>query len=337
MSTTYYSGPGKLYRNAVAFWPDGLLKYEISQEKDDIIAAMHGRIGSTLGDTIGKISFTPLDNWTELAQYFPTYLGVTTLGGSNAGALLIGQRPHNPLSGGSYASDTPATIWNPDGLKIVVVRTAFTKHPDLHLGAGVKLFGGVELTALPSTSSGAVTSIGSSAAFHTITESGASDPGGNMITSDIVREPWTGAWGTITGFGGDGGAPMQVEDEWTLTSDISYSALKVQKQTVHMKLESVQFMIKGRLTLPTWTQIEANVLTGRALGSRWAYPGAQGSAIDLVLTSAIAGKTITLKNCDVMGEGFEFGGTKLGTGEVGFVSQVSFSSGAPQPLLVFSA
>jgi hypothetical protein len=330
MSTTYYSGPGKLYYNSIPLWPEGengSLKYEISQEKNDYAQAMHGRVGSTLGDTVGKISLTPFDNWTNIATLFPVYTGVSH--GATAGALVIGTRPHGSV-------DVPATIWNPDGLKIVVARTAITKHPDLQLGVDKALFGPIELTALPSTTSGALTAVGTAAAFHAITESGAADPGGAMINTDFIRESWTGAWGAIAGFGGDGGAAMQAEEEWTITNEIKYSPLKVMKQTVHYKLDSVSFMVKARLVLPTWTQIEANVLTGRATGQRWANPGAQASAIDLVLTSA-SGKTVTLKNADVVGEGFEFGGTRLGTGEVGFVNQMTFSAGAPQPLLIFSA
>jgi len=329
MSTTLYAGPGKLYAATYVLWPEGengVLKYEIAQEKDDAAQAMHGRVLSTLGDTIGRISLTPFDNWTALKYLFPAFLGVTTAAG--AGALAIGTRPHNVAAG----SDVPATIWNPDGVKIVVARTAVTKHPDLHLGVGKALFGPVEWTAIPASS----TAVGTAAAFHAITESGAADPGGQMIVTDFIREAWTGAWGAVAGFGGDGGAALQAEEEWTITSEVKYSPLKVMRQTLAMKLDSVQFMAKARVVGPTWTQIEANVLTGRVTGSRWGNPGAQGSAIDLVLTST-SGKTITLKNADVHGEGFEFGGTRLGTGEVGFVNQMSFTSGAPNPLLIFSA
>jgi hypothetical protein len=65
--------------------------------------------------------------------------------------------------------------------------------------------------------------------------------------------------------------------------------------------------------------------------------------VDLAL-SGPNGKSITLKNADVVGAGFEFGGTRLGTGEIGFVNGMAFSGGgsgqngqAVQPLLVFSA
>jgi hypothetical protein len=55
----------------------------------------------------------------------------------------------------------------------------------------------------------------------------------------------------------------------------------------------------------------------------------------LVLTGP-SSKTITVKQTEIKGAGFEFGGTKLGTGEIGFVSKMNFAAGAPQPLLVFS-
>jgi len=325
MSTTIYSGPGKLFRGSSVLWPEaehGQINYTITQEKDDAATAMHGRVASTGGDVTGKVRLTPFDNWSALGLLFPSYLGVSV--GATAGALAIGTRPHNP----SGAADSPATLWSADGRAIVINRTAVTRHPDLHLGVGKPLFGPCELTALVASGS----TVGTAGAFHTITETAAADPGGQMLTTDFVREEWRGVWGTATGFGAHAGdTAMEAEEEWTLVSAVRYSALKVQKLTRALKLDSVDFMIKCRPFGPTWSNLEAAVLTGRAQGSRWANPGN-----DLVLTSA-SGKTITLKNCDVIGEGFEFGGTKLNTGEVGFITQMTFTAGAPNPLLVFSA
>lgn len=329
---TIYAGPGKLYVGTTVLWPqgeNGELRYVITQEKNDAGQAMHGRVASTLGDTTGLISLTPFDNWSALGLLFPAFIGVSV--GATSGAMVIGTRPHG-------TTDVPGKIWNPNGTGIVVKRVAVTKHPDIHLGVDKPLFGAMEFTALPASSSGVFAAIGSAAAFHTITESGMADPGGNMILTDFIREAWTGAWGTVTGFGGDGGAALQAEEEWVISADVKYSKLSVQKQTLAMKLDSVQFMAKFRPVGPTWTNIEAAALTGRALGSRWAFPtsnAAPSAATDLVLTST-SGKTVTLKNCDVQGEGFEFGGTKLSTGELAFITQKHFTTGAPDPELIFS-
>lgn len=335
MGNTIYAGPGKLYTGGTVLWPqaeNGTLHYMITQEKNDVASAMHGRVASTLGNTIGKIALTPFDNWSALPFLFPAFTGVTTSAG--AGALVIGTRPH-----GAVGADVPATIWSPDGRSLVVARTAITKHPELHLGVDKPLFGSIELTALPKSSAAglsSITAIGTAAVFHAIHEGAQADPGGQMILTDFIREAWLGVFGATAGFGGDAGLAVQAEDEWTITPEIKYSELKVQKQTVAMKLDSAQFMAKCRPVGPTWTNIEADVLTGRVTGLRWANPGNLGAAVDLALTST-SGKTITLKNCDVMGEGFEFGGTKLGTGEVGWVNEMAFTAGAPNPLIIFSA
>jgi hypothetical protein len=320
--STIYAGPGKLYRNSVGFWPEsesGEIKYALQQSSDPAAAGMFGRVAETGGDVIGKINFTPFSRWSVLPEVYPAYMGITC--GATTGALVIGTQAHT-------AADVPATIWAPSGRKVVVARTAWTKPPDFHLGVGKALFGPAELTALIAAGK----ALGDAGAFHTITESAAADPGGQFALSDFIRERWTGAYGTVAGFGGDGGGAMEAEEEWVGTLEVKFTSHAVQKLTRVMILASVNVMIKARLYGPTQTQIDTQVLTGRVLGQRWA----SGSAIDLLLTST-SGKTVTLKNCDVKGEGFEFGGTKLGIGEVGFVTAMAFTAGAPQPMLIFSA
>jgi hypothetical protein len=99
-----------------------------------------------------------------------------------------------------------------------------------------------------------------------------------------------------------------------------------------MVLDSVSFMLKGRLVGPTQSQIAAAILA-HTQGLRL---GTSANAASMVLTGP-SGKTITLFNADLKGAGFEFGGAKLGNGEVGFVATMAFTGGVPQPLVAFSA
>jgi hypothetical protein len=327
MSATLYAGPGKLYMGTTALWPEGengSLMATINQAQDEVASAMFGRQSSTQGDGTATIKLTPLDNWGALGLLFPAFIGVKV--GATAAALKVGTRPHNPAGG----SDVPAKIWTPDARLYSFPRCAVTKHPDLHLGVGKALFGDVEVTAIGATGK----AMGDAGFLHTITESGAADPGGQMTMADFERGEWTGIYGTIAGFGGDGGAAIEAEEEWTITSQVKYSPLPVQKLTRAFKLDSVEFMVKVRPYGPTHTNIDAAIglNNGRLLGSRFA----SGSAVDLVLTGPGA-KTITLKNADVVGAGFEFGGTKLGTGEIGFVTGMTFTAGVAGSLLEFSA
>lgn len=342
---TVYSGPGKLFYNGrTVIWPqaiNGQMIYQLNQTKMDYGNAMFGRTGSILGGTVGRLTVTPYDNWAALIDLFPPYIGATTQ--TAAGVLRIGQRPHNP----DGAGDVSATIWNPNGVSIKLNRCACTRHPDLHLGTGKPLYGQAEFTTLPTSTNGNnQVSVGDPNAFHTITEAGAADPGGVYTTADFVREAWRGAWGTIAGFAGDGtfnGAPLQAEEEWIVSTNATYDPLPVQEQVQAFKLASVEFMAHCRLFGPTWTQIDNAVALGRRLGSRFANPGDEGAQQDLVLYSQ-SGKSITIYNADAHGEGFEFGGTRLATGEVGFVTQL-VASGSLQsagvsgvkPLIVFSA
>ena len=97
-----------------------------------------------------------------------------------------------------------------------------------------------------------------------------------------------------------------------------------------MQFDSVKYIARCRPFGPTHTQIMGKVgahLHGQRLKS----------ANDLVLTSSTSAKTITLKAAEIKGAGFDFGGTTLGTGEVGFVQEMAFTAGAPTALIVFSA
>lgn len=328
MARQLYAGPGKLFFNAIALWPEGdngAISARVIQEAQPASTGMHGRQTYTQGNGNVEITMTPFDNWGALATLFPAYLGVKV--GLTAAALVIGTRPHNPAGAG----DAAAKIWSADnaGRMYTFPRAGIIRHPDLHLGVGKALFGPITMMGLLATGK----NMGDAAAFYTITETAAADPGGQMTLADFERGEWTGAWGTVAGFGGDGGATMEAEDQWTITSEIRYTPLPVQKLVRAYKLDSVAFMAKFRPYGPTHTQIDTQIglNNGRILGARFANPGN-----DLLLTGP-GGKTITLKNADVVGAGFEFGGTRLGNGEVGFVNGMTYTAGAPNSLLEFSA
>ena len=71
-------------------------------------------------------------------------------------------------------------------------------------------------------------------------------------------------------------------------------------------------------------------------GGYSAYIGSP-SPTTLVL-SGPASKCIGMQNATVKGAGFEFGGTKLNNGEIGFVCATYFTGipGVPVPTLAFS-
>jgi hypothetical protein len=316
MSQTLYAGPGKVYINSIALFPEGengSCNILVDEKTAPAASAMHGRVAETWEDVTAKITTTPFDNWGNMATLYPAFTGVSV--GSTTGALVIGTNP---------MAMAAVDVWGTDGSLYAFVNGAITKHPDIFLGPGKPLFGSCEITCIgdPTKNPGAAGFLMSSP----ITESGAADPGGAMAMSDFIRGWWSGAWGAVTGF-----TALEAEDFWTISVNAKYSFQTVQKVTRRAKLDSVEIMAKCRPVGMTHTQLAAKIFAhthGQLMQ--------EVTATDLVL-SGPSSKTITLKNCEIKGAGFEFGGTKLRTGDVAFVSAMTFTAGAPQPLLIISA
>lgn len=329
-----YSGPGKavMFDGSSALkgafqaeGENGSLKIDFQEKRTKRSQAMHGYIRSTLDDQTVKISLTPFDSWLLLPLLFPAYLGVTCTSGSSTGLLAIGTRPHDFYAGAPNGK-AATKVWTPDGRLYNVIRTAITKHPGMKFGVGQPLFTGMEIMGLadPALALGATSAL---IQGNAITESGASDPDTTGFSVDFINGYWTGAWGSIAGF-----TALDAEDGWELMVDAKYSVQTVQKRSYHMKLDSVEFIIKARLTGETHTQLAGKILAHTLGGSL-----SEGTATDLVL-SGPSSKTVMLKDCEVFldNQGFEFGSTKLGTGDVAFVSKIDFTAGAPGPALIFS-
>ena len=342
-----YSGPGQVaygYQGSTYIFQaegeNGAAKLDFQEKRTKRYTAMFGYHKSTVDDQTCKVSLTPFDSWGILPALFPPYLGINTGGATTTGGQQVGVRPHDYAAGTAGAvsanGTSPTTIWTPDGRLYTVARSAITKHPGLKLGVGLPLFTGMEITGLIPVAN----AMGASSGLVAVTgESGQSNNAGSSSipaygVPDFINGHWTGALGSLTGF-----TALDAEDGWEIMIDVKYSPLTVSKRTLHMKLDSVEIMAKARITglntasapMGTHTEITAQILAHTLGGVLTGTPD------DLILTGP-SSKTITLKDCEcyMEGSGFEFGGTKLGTGEVAFVTELDFTSGATKPVLIFS-
>lgn len=333
---TVYSGPASVVvTQGGANYPmqaegeNGQVKLVVTESMAIRSSATSGVLRRTLNGKMCKLTITPFDSWSLLPVLFPTYIGAQT-GGATSSDLKIGTRPHD-FASGSTNGNAPSKIWTPDiGRMYTMARSALTKPPNMKLGVGQPLFEGVEISGLDVVDP----ALRSASSMIAIVESGASNPDTAGFSPDFINGHWLATWGTVAGF-----AAMEVEDFWTLSSAVKYSTLNIQGWPTHMKLDTVEFFIKGRLAGPTHTAIMTQIGT-HAQGATLTEATPQ----DLVLTgpagtSGGSAKTLTLKDCELVleNEAFEFGGTKLGTGSIGFYTKLDFSAGAPGPSLIFSA
>lgn len=330
---TLYSGPGKVRHSHAlgnfvfhAEGENGQVKLAVLEKRTARSSATFGYQRSTLDDQLMELTFTPFESWALLPVLFPTYLGVTSgTSGANAGKLVVGTRPHD-FAANLVNGHALSTVWTPDQRLYSLYRTAITQHPNMKLGVGQPLFEGAKITGL--WDAAAPTYPGGTAANFLQYQTGIADPDTTGFTPDFVNGHWLATWGSDTNF-----ANMEVEDFWTLSVSAKYSPLTVQKLTRHMKLDSVEFMIKGRVAGPTHDELLGYVLAHTLGGT------ITGTNAGTVVLSGPSNKTITLNDAELFldNQGFEFGGTKLGTGEVAFVTKLDFSAGAPTPALIFSA
>ena len=350
-----YSGPGQVAysfqsKNYIlqAEGENGAVKLEYQEKRTRRSSAMFGYMKSTLDDQTAKISVTPFDSWAILPAMFPTYLGINTGGATTNGGLNIGVRPHDSAAaattGGAPVVNGQAatTIWTPDGRLYTLSRSAIVRHPSLKLGVGMPLFGGLEILGLvPAANligptSNLLTVLGDEGAAETAQVNNATATTVPAYgVPDYINEHWTGALGSLSGL-----TALDAEDGWDISVDAKYSPLTQQKRTFHYKLDSVEVIAKARITgLQTASTQQAShtVITQQILAHTLGGV-LTGTPDSLVLTGASSGKTITINDveCYMEGSGFEFGGTKLGTGEVAFVTQLDFSTGATKPIMIFS-
>ena len=334
---------------------NGQVKVQFDEKRTKRATGMTGYLRSTLDDQTVKVSLTPFDSWSLLPYMFPAYLGIVTgatfqssgaaLPSSVAGALAIGTRPHavNGQAGSSPTGNAPTKIWTPDGRLITIARTAVTKHPSLKLGVGMPLFTGIELTGLvpPANSIGASSGLISIAGDTQNSQSASADPDTiGAVFDAFINGHWTGIFtGSVSG--GLTTGVMDAEDGWDIAVEAKYSPLHVQKRTYDYKLDSVEVMVKARITNQTAAALLAEILAHTLGGTLEESASASGGTLIL---SGPSSKFIGLPNCVpyLEGSGFEFGGTKLNQGEVAFVSKIDVVAGSSSPAtlnspLIFSA
>lgn len=303
-----YAGPGKLYMSSVGLWADGetgQISLAIEQAGDPFGASLFGTLGETRAGSIIRVNIQPFDNWSALALLFPTAYKTPTIGARYPTA------------------DTACEVWTYDQRLFTVQASFVSQPPELHLGSGVGLFGNAEITGVIKDNA----DVGDADAFLTI-ETGQADPGGTFALTDFIRGAWTGVWGSVTGFDA-----VQAEDEWIITPELRWTPLSVQKQIRAFTLDSVRYMARCRPVGPTQAQIltAMKIQDSGVLGGRFGTDGA-----NLTLTGP-SSKTVTLAKAMLKTAGYEFGGTRLGNGEIGFVCEATITTGAHTALITFSA
>jgi hypothetical protein len=213
----------------------------------------------------------------------------------------------------------------------------------MKFGPGEKLYGSVKLSCLgqlaiggapafPGAEGWLMSATPASTSTNPITEPGAnSDPdttGFAVTPSNWGQTHWVGNYGNIF-------TNLEGEQGFDLVTDVKYNTITVQKVT---KFRPVGMTSSALLAKILGTSGAGGHTSGGILTE---FNGAAFAPVNFVLTSASGARSVALVNAEVKSAGFEFGGTTLRHGEIGFVQMLTVAGGAspvyPTNSLIFSA
>lgn len=295
-------GPCKITWASNTIFSVGDVSIEIVKERVDIESSAHGIVDEVLVDAMVRVRFTPVSKWAYNSLLYP-HLNPTI------GARIFGD------------SDTALVITARDGSVYTILAAAITRMPSLSLNVRNNVFGEVEFTGVRANGMD-----GSDAdSLLTITSTTYADT--TFAASDLVRQNWTGAWGSVTGF-----TAIQPKEGWSVDFELGLSPDTVDGiGTVDMSIQSLKVMAKCIPIGPTAAQLLTNLrIMGTAIGTRQS-----ANAADLTISGESAGG-IVLNQAQLVEAGYVFGNQPLRNGEIGFVTTIEQTTGVNQAVAVFS-
>lgn len=298
---TILRGPGYFVRDSVTFHTTGDIVAAPNVTTFDVATSRSGNVDKRLSDVVWPVRFTPTGEVSSglISALYPSGYRTPVIGSS----IFPATDKTLAITGVTHTSGNVFTLKN----------TALTRMPNLRLSAGAPLFGEAEFTGIRQDdtpwstdgSIGAVTSNGTPA-------SGDSDP------ADIPTEPYSAVWGSLL-------ADIETESGWSVEFGLNVNPVGTDRQgTLDMTLGGVEVLAKCTPVAASLADILGNMHIQGTDMARGVTTRTRSA--DLVLTGTTL--TVTLYNAFLATAGFRWGNTTLRQGEVGFVAQRAYATGA---------
>ena len=303
-------GPAIVTFNGQSFYTKGGIKKTLKRDTFDVTTDAWGKVDERLTSQVTELSFTPAGNigtTAQLTAHFPY------------AASAIGQSIFNPAGG----ADLPLVIQTLAGETITYPRAAITKLPTLNLKATDTLLGEITFTALTSSS----TQLTATGALKTNSTTAFSDT--TFDPSKIFTAAYQAAWGSTSPYNA-----MISTDGFEFSVDIGLKPVTVDVWgVVDMYLESIVATAKFAPANLTETQLDTLL---NVQGTNAIVPGMSlaVAGTDLVISSAPL--TVTLKNAGPKDADYIYTVGQHRFQGVQFISKRTFTTGAANPLWIFS-
>lgn len=214
-------------------------------------------------------------------------------------------------------SDQPFVAHGADTGKLTVLAAYVRKMPSLTLSAKKTAIGSAGFRGILANSMNP----DDASSYLTYAASGATFADSTFDLTQIVTQPYTAAWGSVTGFGAVVGEEGFQVDFELKTKEIPVDGLG----TVVEVIESVGVMVKCKPVGPTAAQILAALYhqgTGARLGA-----SRQALSASLAITGADGTTVVTVPKATLVEAGYRFGADVLRNGEIGWVGTLNVTTG----------
>ena len=298
------AGPCTITDNSQVIYTEGDVVINVAIEERDINTSAHGNIDQLVLGAMAEISCTPVGVWT---------LGMR-------GVLFPSKFIAPTAVGGRVFNGDNAVVINSATSKVTFPRCQLTQMPELNLGLKGNLFGEAKWTALRKDNTAMVTA-------NSLYTHAAGDAAFDDFPTLFDQVACTAAWGAVTGF-----TAMTAKEGWVLQHELDLAPIDVQGEIKDYRIKGYRAFARGLALEPTLVQRLDSLGvqgTGYAQGRR-----RSASAADLVISGT--GLSVTAKAADLKSAPFTFGNETLRNGDLGFQTQLGFTSGAADARLVLA-
>ncbi len=303
------SGPARVVRGSGTVHTRESFSIDLVKAQTPIVLEGYGEIDQRDEDALVTAQFVPDGRWNSATRSFLwPYLNPT-----------IGSDPFG-------ASDTPTVIHDSNAHVHTIVASAVTQMPSLLLSPAGSMIGPVGITGIRASAG----DWNDASSLYTVATSGGTFTDSAFAVADIKTQNYTGAWGSVTGFGSIG-----TEAGWTIDFQTNINYFKVDE------VGTCKASLVGVSVLARCTPIGisgANMLAALDFQESSSARGKSGNALgaDLVITGADSSTIVTLKAAKLVRAGYRFGARVLRDGEVGWVATRNFSTGVAGALVTLA-
>lgn len=301
-------GPGKVTHGGHTFYSKGAAAVPVELDTFDVGTAAHGPLDKRLLDFSARVVVVPDGAWTAAARaaLFPY---ATTRPGDSLGA-----------------GDPDLVIHCINQERYTAECAILTKIPSLFLGAKETMIGEAEYTLLRKDN------VALTAADSLIKrETGQAYVDSPLTVASIKTQPYTGAWGAVTGF-----TNIETEDGWTIDFDLTVEPVK-SDAVGRLDLRFQSLMIRASC-VPLNVDpdnIEAK-LHYQDAGALLRGGSLQAKGAALTITGADAATSFTMANAVLVRGGYRFGSNTLRQDALTWVSTRTLTAGAPDALFTLA-